>query len=148
MPYTITSKVLDIDGYPVAPTAVVISELADASGMGAADVVANADGTFTFIPLSQNSMITVEAVGYEPKIFTANAIPAEIRLDFAKGLNIEGQTTPKAKTDYTLYYVGAGVLVGLGIYLAYKAKNAKAATATAKSTGLRAPQPKRVTLRF
>lgn len=147
MPYTITSKVLDADGYPIAPTAVVVSELADANGMGAADVTADADGSFTFIPLSQYSLITIEAVGYEPKIFQANTIPAEIRLDFAEGLNIEGKTTPKAKPDYTLYYVGAGVLVGLGIYLAYRANNNKAA-APAKSTGLAAPKPKHVTLRF
>lgn len=132
MPYSIHSKVLDENGQPIEH-AVVISELAGVGLTAMADVVANNDGSFIFSALNSSSLISVEAVGYQPQVFNANAVPSEIRLEPA--IVIEGKTTPNKK-DNTWAYVAAAAAVLVVAVVAATAKKPKQAPTAAKGLNI------------
>lgn len=136
MPYIIKGKILDDLGHPVQHAAVVKEIPAVAGSTTIADAVADADGSFQFVPLAMDSTIEISALGYVTQAYPVTEVPAEIRLEPA--LVIEGKTTPK-KEDNTLLYVGVGIgVVALALLLR---RNNKKTTAPA---ALQAP----VVIRF
>jgi len=143
MPYKITGKILDENGWPLYQIA-QISELSNQPG---ATVSANVwtdenTGAFTFLALDPANTIKVESIGYEPVTFKASAFPSVVKLQPVADLVISGNTTKKKK-DNTLLWLAGGVFAAIAISVAMKRKPSKP-TAPQKAKAL--PKPINVTV--
>ena len=99
MPLKITGKIVDDTGLPPIEAATISEIPPTGSTTGAADTYSDADtGQFTFYALNPNSLIKVEAFGFQPLIFPAMIVPPVIKLQDA--VVVEGNVSKKSNNAW------------------------------------------------